>query len=219
MTRISTETVTCPACDHEQEFTHWESVNVSLDPNLKDQLLRGELTTFTCNKCGAQVDVQAPLLYHDMEKQLMIWLLPGDMEPEMPQQNGLLGGLIERFSGQFTYRVVRDLNQLIEKIRIFDDELDDKVIELLKFMLCRGDPEAAEAPLFYDEQGESEEGQTTIRLAQVLDEEVRVVEMPWDDPPRDIVEALESDAGDAERQWLEVNGQFIAETLGEETPR
>ena len=147
----------------------------------------------------------------------MIWLLPGDMEPEVPQQKGILGGLMNRISGGITYRIVRDLNQLIEKIRLFDDEHDDKVIELIKFLVCRDDPEAAEAPLFYDGLGEGEDGQPTIRLAQLREEQVRGLEMPWFDPPANFVAALESHAADCEQQWLEVNRQFIEELLGEET--
>jgi len=184
---------------------------------LKEKLFQGELTTFRCEGCGAQFQVSAPLLYHDMAKQLMIWLIPGEETPEIPEQAGLLG-LAEQMSRGSTHRIVRDLNQLIEKIRIFDDELDDKAVEFFKFVIRLNNKEAAEAVLLYDGQDSDEEGLPTIRMALVLEDEVTGVEMPWMDPPSEIVESLESRDAEGEHRWLEVDERFISEILREEPP-
>ena len=68
------QSVTCPSCGHQQDFVAWESLNATLNPLEKEQLLTGTLTRFTCEKCKESVDVVYPLLYHDMEKQFMVWL-------------------------------------------------------------------------------------------------------------------------------------------------
>ncbi len=38
----------CPKCGDKQETTIYESINVSLDPTLKERLYRGEINTFHC---------------------------------------------------------------------------------------------------------------------------------------------------------------------------
>jgi hypothetical protein len=38
----------------------------------KEKLINGELTIFTCDACGYQVEMVYSILYHDMEKKLMI---------------------------------------------------------------------------------------------------------------------------------------------------
>jgi hypothetical protein len=48
----------------------WDTVNVTLNPELKGQLLEGEPNCFTCRICGSSGWVLAPLLYHDMERRL-----------------------------------------------------------------------------------------------------------------------------------------------------
>ena len=82
MSEPTSETITCPGCGHQQAFTVWESLNVTLDPKLKERLIDGRLTTFTCEECRECAEVVSSLLYHDMAKQVMIWLIPGDEEPE-----------------------------------------------------------------------------------------------------------------------------------------
>ena len=49
-------------------MTLWESVNVKLDPNLKDDLLKQRLNVFFCEKCEWSGSVDVSMLYHDMEK-------------------------------------------------------------------------------------------------------------------------------------------------------
>ena len=54
--------VTCRACGHEQPFTVWRSLNVTLDPEQKQELLDGRLTRSTCQQCGNTVQVVHDLL-------------------------------------------------------------------------------------------------------------------------------------------------------------
>lgn len=125
--------VPCPACQNTQDFTAWESLNVTLDPERRAELLNGSLTRFTCSQCGHSAEVAYPMLYHDMEKQLMLWLMPEgegpeDPEPPMPEMPGPAG------SG-YTYRRVGSRNELVEKVFVFDAGLDDRVIECVKLIL------------------------------------------------------------------------------------
>lgn len=127
-------TVTCPQCGHSQEFLVWPSLNVSLDPDEKPRLLSGALHRFTCEQCAAQTEVSFPLLYHDMDRKLMIHYL---QEGETPEEHteGIMGSLLGMMGESYTFRYVHSRNEMIEKILIFDAGLDDRVVELFKFLL------------------------------------------------------------------------------------
>jgi hypothetical protein len=134
MTKLSTRELVCPECDSEQVFTVYDSVNVSLNPDAKKQLINGELTTFTCDACGHQIEVVYPMLYHDMENKLMIWMDPeGQLDPnELGNKQFLFGTLLDE---SYQYRIVSSRNEMVEKILIFDDNLDDFPMELLKYYI------------------------------------------------------------------------------------
>ena len=128
MSRPNQTTVTCKQCGAQQPFTAWESLNVTLNPAEKEELLKGTLTRFTCAKCNWSAEVTYPLLYHDMEKQLMIWLWPAPGEPDvrgMPFRSSMR---------DYKFRVVGSRIELVEKVFIFDAGLDDRVIEMMKLM-------------------------------------------------------------------------------------
>ena len=64
---------TCEKCHKEFEYDIFESVNVTLDPELREKVLSGEIYKVVCPHCG-EVEVSArPLLYHDMDKKFMIY--------------------------------------------------------------------------------------------------------------------------------------------------
>jgi hypothetical protein len=121
--------VTCKQCAKEHSFTAWESLNVTLDRDAKGQLLKGDLTRFKCPDCGWSGNVFYPMLYHDMERQLMIWLWTGSGDPDIASIPVM--GLMN----DYQFRIVSTCNHLIEKILIFDTGLDDRMVEFFKFLL------------------------------------------------------------------------------------
>jgi hypothetical protein len=125
MSSTSVRSITCPRCKRQQNFTVWESVNVSVDPALKNKLLCGELNKSICAGCGHVTLILYSMLYHDMEKRLMIWFLPGEESLGSARAT-------EKLLPFFKRRIVRSLEELFEKIRIFDLGLDDRVVEMLK---------------------------------------------------------------------------------------
>ena len=112
MSSCNTTRITCPKCDHAQDFTIWNSVNVDLDTSLKDRLLSGELTQFTCDQCQHTSEVVYPLLYHDMTRKLMVNFSTGE---DMPDHSSLPFGEIMK---RYQLRIVATRNQLVEKIWI-----------------------------------------------------------------------------------------------------
>jgi hypothetical protein len=121
--------ITCEQCRKEHPFTAWQSLNVTLDPDTKQQLITGELTRFQCPDCGWSGSVLYPMLYHDMGKNLMIWLWPAEGDPDTSSLP-VMGPMVD-----YQFRIVSTRNQLIEKILIFDAGLDDRLVEFFKLLL------------------------------------------------------------------------------------
>jgi hypothetical protein len=107
-------------------------VNVSLDPSLREKVLSGELMSFVCPDCGEQNYILYQLLYHDMEKHYMVYLTSKEVYESGALGSGDGGAKLIEFMGSYRLRVVFTLNELIEKILIFDEGLDDRAVELVK---------------------------------------------------------------------------------------
>jgi hypothetical protein len=138
MSRPVKRSIPCPQCGKLSEFVSWTSLNVTLNPAEKTALLTGRLTTFVCPGCGHTAQVKYPLLYHDIERAFMLWLVPrgpkgeaGNVPEEFPPE------MRKEFGDDYRFRRVETLNDLIEKILIDDAGLDDRVIELSKFVVAQ----------------------------------------------------------------------------------
>lgn len=160
----------CPACGKSGEFVAWTSLNVTLDPHEKTRLLDRSLTQFTCAACGHTAQLIYPLLYHDMDNAYMIWLLPpgtgGETEPE-----ALSPDVAARLGEKYRYRSVGNLNQLIEKILIFDAGLDDRVVELAKLVAAgKLPPDKMGGEVYFSSMSAAGEGEAgaTLNFAVLL---------------------------------------------------
>ena len=167
----------CPECGEEGLLPYYESINVTQEPDLKNAVLDAGLFTWTCPVCGRASRVSYPFLYHDMAHRLMIHYLP-----DASQDDGLADAVsasgVFRGSG-YTLRTVRSYEQLLEKICIFDLELDDRVVELCKDLLIR--ELAQEHPELDIRRALIDERSDQIYVAFVdADEDVFAIELPDD---------------------------------------
>jgi len=79
------------------------------------------------------MEVIYPFLYHDMENKFMIWLNPdGQLDP-----NGLGNKqfLFDMLDDSYQYRIVSTREEMVEKILICNNGLDDKPLEMLKYYI------------------------------------------------------------------------------------
>lgn len=139
MSLKNTQKIKCPDCGTEGDFTIWQSINTKLNPQAKEDLLSGKLFAYTCPKCKKVHYVNYGLLYHQMEKQLMIYYAISKADEKeildtfAKMENGdMLPGMKNT---DYTCRVVHSQNQLREKAYIFDMGLDDRVVEIMKVMI------------------------------------------------------------------------------------
>lgn len=131
--------VSCPKCKHAWKQAIHASVNVTLDPSLKARLVRGELFRLQCPSCGTITPAPHDLLYQDVARRLLVHLTsPQDLEAKkaaLPQ------------AADYTLRIVHGVHDLNEKIFVFDAELNDGIVEMLKIMLRSQLPELQDADL------------------------------------------------------------------------
>lgn len=76
---VEERVLSCPRCGNTQKQEIWQSVNIQLDSDMKQKVLDGEYNVFACEKCRMELPVDLPMMYHDMDGKLMIWLLPRDL--------------------------------------------------------------------------------------------------------------------------------------------
>ena len=135
----------CSNCHNQTEVSIPRSVNTALDPELKTRVRDGSLFIWECPYCGRRNVAVTELLYHDPAQKLMLWLLPGQAQP-----NPAANQAVKDLDG-YTLRIVREVGELIEKINIAESGLEDTVVEMCKWVTRRElgakNPAAAQAAL------------------------------------------------------------------------
>lgn len=146
MSLNSKQNVRCPQCGQMTEVTVWNMITVKDSADLKRDLLSGRVNMFQCPSCSHTALMPTPMLYQDDEKRLLISFSPCS-EPLLKAQlydnickSSKDSGELEKFEG-YNLRFVTDYNELLEKILIFDNGLNDKTIEVLKLMILSQDLE------------------------------------------------------------------------------
>lgn len=177
MSQRQTTTVTCPQCGYSQDFPIWSSLNVSLDPDEKPRLLSGELHRFACGKTATATDVAYPILYHDMDLNLMIYNIEDADNPE-EFSDDLLGNLLGVMRESYTFRHVHSRNELVEKIKIADAGLDDRMVEIFKILLRGENTDFSEGELFFDRLVNRADGDDTITFCWLADDDVQEITLP-----------------------------------------
>ncbi len=138
------QSVKCPKCGQMSDITVWSSITVNDSPDLKDDLLHGRINIFRCPSCSQTGLMPHPLLYSDAARKLMISFSPSN-EPAVKQKlfediqaASKKSGELDRLEG-YNLRFVTDYNELLEKILIFDNDFNDKVIEVIKLIILSQD--------------------------------------------------------------------------------
>ncbi|MFZ1319994.1 MAG: CpXC domain-containing protein [Ignavibacteria bacterium] len=72
MTKLNITFVNCLECDYQNNVELYESVNVTIDPDLKEKILDDSFKKFVCENCKFESKLEYGFMYHDMEKQIMI---------------------------------------------------------------------------------------------------------------------------------------------------
>ena len=128
------EKIKCPGCGREMMINMHEFVDVSTDPEYKEQIMNGSFFTVKCPDCGDETLAEYPIMYMDPEKKLNIYMAPGHDDSLLEQLNSLELPESE-LDCEAVFRVVEGGTELLEKLLIFDSGRDDRIIELYKALV------------------------------------------------------------------------------------
>lgn len=144
MSRHHIEKITCPNCKKESDFLLWDSINTSLNPDMKEKVRTGEAFRWNCPFCDAKANIEYATLYHQMEDLVMIYYVPGEgdktetielMQGRHKNEDGEYVEMNIKIDEGYMKRVVETKEQFREKLLILDTGLDDRIIELMKAFL------------------------------------------------------------------------------------
>ena len=140
MSRCRSVEITCPSCGQKSQFTIWDSINTTLDPEMKSAVRNRSAFAFVCPHCGDRSNVNYGFLYHQMEDRILIHYVTSDEEAktveEMYSANNPITAEFPSFrDADYMVRIVFSQNQLLEKLAIIDAGLDDRLVEIYKVFL------------------------------------------------------------------------------------
>lgn len=133
------EQVECPECGKKSDFTIWKSLNIDLDPQMREKVMNGTLFEFECPHCNKKSNIVYPFLYHDMTHGLMCYFDSPDNLDEILEsiENMKKDELASIAMKNEQIRVVFSYPELVEKIKIFEAGLNDRALELLKLLVSK----------------------------------------------------------------------------------
>jgi len=154
------EPVTCPSCSATQTARLAHGVHVSRAPEIRDQLFARTFHAITCRDCGFVFVAQRPLVYTDMDRKHWVQVALENERPRWPELEVAVDKIYERaFTGsplarelseRMTIRLVFGLEELREKLVIWNANLSDAAMECVKVDLIRRDPQLAHSRLLVD---------------------------------------------------------------------
>ena len=162
--------LTCPKCKTGFPITYWTSVNVTLDPHLRECVFSGDIHQYSCPQCGQGVVIQTPLLYHDATRRFMIYFVAERPDKPITWNTKFLEDTA-RTLPKYQFRFVTSWDDLIEKVTIFENGWDDTIIEMLKLFVTEkvfpfGSPEFADCTVLL--AGRQEKPQEPVLAFEIL---------------------------------------------------
>jgi len=157
--------LTCPKCGAAQRGAKVTTVLRPEDAEGLAALLKGTLNVFTCAKCKTLFRLDSPVLYRDDARHGLIYFTPGEsvetLERAEKQVTELLETLLASGDGTpttgeppaITCRLTLTRGQFIEKVMLWRNELDDRIVEYVKCQLLNkkdGQYDPVRMELFYD---------------------------------------------------------------------
>lgn len=142
MSNSHNEKIVCPICGKESEITIWDSINIDSNPMIKKQVFDGSIFNFVCPECGYKINLSYDCLYNDVESHMMIYHVTDDKDIHqlIKMLNQSFMSFICLNAREFSHKshcriVINDPNAWREKIMIFNEGYDDRVIELIKLFI------------------------------------------------------------------------------------
>ncbi|MEQ1566540.1 MAG: CpXC domain-containing protein [Myxococcota bacterium] len=141
--------IRCPRCGDRFPAQLFLNLHVTRSPESRHMILDGRFSMFDCPACGARIRAEPTMLYSDFEK----WKWYGVFPRAALRHRGALverlnqgfrfnlevaaPPMVREWAPRFTRRAVFGLASLRDKLLCEDHGLDDRALEVLKWMVLR----------------------------------------------------------------------------------
>ena len=130
----------CPKCKREFKLEKRVIISQIRHPYEVEGILEGWYFDFTCPHCETQFTIDFPMIYYDELSKCIILSTGKDQEvfkhfvETFEEDDTTVNDAFKnRYTGCKAFRLVQSNEELIEKMRIKNDQLDDRVIEYIKY--------------------------------------------------------------------------------------
>ena len=118
---------TCPSCKNEEIVTRPSIFEADTNPQGARDVREERFFRVKCTSCGTEGDFLLNMLYVDHARKFLIALQPDPEMPFPPTPPGDWRAL----------RVVRDAEDLADKVRVLESPLDDRLVAVAEYLLYR----------------------------------------------------------------------------------
>ncbi len=115
--------IQCPNCGTPYPVEVHQVIDVGQNPQLKEQLLAGQLNVAVCPSCGAGGPLTTPMIYHDPAHELFMIYVPQEMDMDSLQREAMVGSL--------TRQIVENTPQEQRKAYMFQPQ---QILSMQTFM-------------------------------------------------------------------------------------
>lgn len=134
-TEYQTSKIKCPKCGRVSSAPVFDTLDLTEASDFTRKMaLSGKLFRFECPYCGKKRDLNYPITATDDNMGAIITVLnKNDKRGDYKRILDVYRSLEQEEDEK--YRIVDTCQELSEKMRIFNDGLDDRVIEILKMLI------------------------------------------------------------------------------------
>ncbi len=125
--RVSKKRLVC-MCENEFEIELKDTVDLEKEPEVEEQIIQGSYMTYRCPKCGKLLKPEFPFRIVDRRKGIDIFFIP-------ELDRGAFSRKKLSYDIGSPVRVVIGFPELIEKLTVLREKLDDRAVEAIKMYL------------------------------------------------------------------------------------
>lgn len=218
---IDKQMVKCPKCGKEIAIDIWDSVDMPYDAQHKDAVMKNAFFTGHCEDCDLLFPVAYKCTYNDMERRYLIWIDPRPKDiaqkaidsynDKLKTDDGIRLARID-----YTLRIVRNTNDLREKILIFDEGLDDRYIETMKLaylpVFKKSYPDSKVVGIYFDKNPERSDYHWVVAFDNRTPVVVPINMDMYADMKRDLADYVEANTPEG---LAEINVAFAANVFAD----
>lgn len=154
-------------CGRETNLAVPETYSLDGDTNLLNQILSGDFMKITCEGCKNELKIEYACSLVWQEKKLTIAFFPET------DKDSFLVDVLKAPTG--CNRVVFGYKELVEKLKVYSEGLDDHVLETLKLSFLKAQKNS-DLKMYYSRQ---ENGKLHFYLEGLKESEVGVTSAPY----------------------------------------